>query len=159
MKRIAIFFVTSILISMIAFGCASMTSGTIKDKQLEDSAFDLAKDALVGLSDAYEMRDETAFMRLVSAKYLGGYQDLEEALSEDFDRFDSADVDIIPERVWVDEDGKIFVDTGWRKTTFSSTSPTSNLTSGTTTFIFIRYEEDVVKLFSMRGDQVFPFGD
>jgi hypothetical protein len=107
MKRIAIFFVTSIIISMIAFGCASLTSGTIKDKQLEDSAFDLAKDVLIGLSDAYETRDKTAFMKLVSAKYLGGYQDLEEALSEDFDRFDSASVDIIPERMWADEDGMI----------------------------------------------------
>ena len=158
MKRIAIFFVASIFISMIVFGCAGMNSVTIKDKQLEDSAFDLAKDALIGLSDAYETRDKTAFMKLVSAKYLGGYQDLEEALSEDFDRFDSASVDIIPERVWVDEDDRIFVDAGWRKTTFSSASG-SDLTSGTTTFIFIRYEDDVVKLFSMRGDPVFPFGD
>lgn len=159
MKKIAVFFVASFFASMIAFGCASLTSGVVKDKRIEDSAFDLAKNTLTRLSDAYETRDTTAFMKLVSPKYLEGYQDLEEALSEDFDRLDSVSVDIIPERVWVDEEGKIFVDASWRKTTFASGSSGSDLTSGMTTFIFIRYEEDVLKLFSIRGDSVFPLGD
>ncbi len=159
MKKIAIFFVTSVFTSMIAFGCATLTSSTVKDKHLEDSAFDLAKEALTGLSDAYDTRDTTEFMKLVSPKYLEGYQDLEEALLEDFDRFDSVSIDIVPERVWVDEEERIFVDASWRKAAFRTDSSESEVTSGMTSFIFIRYEEDVLKLFSMKGDPVFPLGD
>ena len=159
MKRIATLFVTSVFVSIIAFGCAGLTSGTLKDKHLEDSAFDLVSSALIRLSDAYMTRDTTEFMKLISPKYLGGYQDLEEALSEDFDGLDYVSVDIIPERVWVDEEDRIFVDTHWTKAAFRMGSSGDEVTSGMTTFIFIRYEEDVLKLFSMQGDPAFPSGD
>jgi hypothetical protein len=116
---------------------------------------DQARSAVNELVAAYEARDVPHFMTLVSARYLEGYEDLQDALDADLDQSVSIDLEIVPERIWAGEENKVFMDARWNKTVFrGSGAPES--ASGTVTFIFIRYDDDTLKLLSQKGNPVFP---
>jgi len=108
------------------------------------------------LVSAYEQRDAPGFMALVSARYLGGYEDLQTALEDSLKTTVSIKLDVRPERIWESEDGTIFMDADWSKTITRRDVPGVEITFGRVTAIFIRYNADVIKLLSQKGDPVFP---
>jgi hypothetical protein len=135
-----------------AFGCATMSApgGTAAAPD------ELAAAVTDGLMRAYEQRDVPGFMALVSARYLGGYGDLQAALEDELATAVSVDLEIRPERVWEQQDNTVFMDAGWDKTVVRSAAPDEKTTAGRVTFVFIRYADDVLKLLSQKGDPVFP---
>ncbi|MBN2225115.1 MAG: hypothetical protein JW765_10600 [Deltaproteobacteria bacterium] len=151
MKKVIFRTVVTAALAVI-LGCATMPA-TDEGKAAPD---DLAAAVVDKLAGAYENRDVSGFMTLVSARYFEGYGDLQTALEEALDTVVSADLDIRPERIWQREDGMVLMDAGWSKTIMRSTAPETETTSGRVTFIFIRYRTDVLKLFSQKGDPVFP---
>ncbi len=136
----------------VTLGCATMSApgGTAAAPDR------LAADVVNGLERAYEQRDVPGFMSLVSARYLGGYGDLQAALEDTLDTAVSVDLVIRPERVWEGEDKTVFMDAGWSKTVARTGAPGVVTTAGSVTFVFFRYSGDVLKLLSQKGDPVFP---
>ncbi len=134
------------------FGCTTMPAPG--DSTAAPDA--LAAAAVDRLARAYESRDVSGLMALVSARYLEGYGALQTALEDALDTAVSVALDIQPERIWEQEDGTILMDAAWSKTRMKSSASDTEMTSGRVTFIFIRYENDVLKLLSQKGDPVFP---
>ena len=122
----------------------------------ETAPADLSAAVMDRLVSAYEQRDVPGFMTLVSARYLGGYEDLQTALEDSLKTTVSIELDVRPERIWESEDGMIFMDAGWSKTITRRDVPGVEITFGRVTAIFIRYKADVIKLFAQKGDPVFP---
>ncbi len=144
--------IASIAALVVMLGCAT-TSVTGETKPNPD---DLAAGVVEKLVGAYDDRDVSGFMTLVSARYLQGYEDLQTALEGKLETAVSVDLQIDPERVWEAENDKVFMDAAWRKSITRSSAADIEMTSGRVTFTFIRYDSDVLKLFSQGGDPVFP---
>jgi hypothetical protein len=137
---------------IVMLGCATSPGTGESPPSLDDLAA-TAVDELVG---AYEDRDVSGFMAMISARYLEGYEDLQATLQDTLETVLSVQLEIDPQRVWEAEGDKVFVDAGWSKTITRSTPPGTETTSGRVTFIFIRYTSEVLKLLSQKGDPVFP---
>ena len=137
----------------VLFACATITATSPPRTSTEE----LARNAVAELSSAYESRDERGFMALVSARYLDGYGDLQARLENSLDTASSIEVEIVPERIWTgDEKNEVFMDARWKKTRMTGSNRPPEVTAGRVTFIFIRSESDVLKLFSQGGDRAFP---
>ncbi len=151
MKK-GIFGIAPTAVLIVMFGCATVST-TGEGKVNPD---DLAAAAVDELVNAYEGGDAARFMTLVSARYLESYEDLQTALDDTLGTAVLVQLDIRPERIRQAEDGMVLVDAGWSKTIVRSTAPDTEITFGKVTLIFIRYTPDVLKLFSQKGDPVFP---
>ena len=134
------------------FGCATVSApGTTPlppDK--------LAAAVVERLVNAYGKRDVPGFMTLVSARYLDSYEVLQAGLEDTLGTVVSAKLDVRPERTWRSENDMVLVDAAWTKTIVKSGAPNAEVTSGRVTLTFIRYGPDVLKLFSQKGNPVFP---
>lgn len=136
---------------IVATGCVTTTTDIILP---EDRTSGLVEEVLMELSQAYMELDPSGFLILVSPKYIEGYQVLEDRLTNDLNSVNFVDINIIVERVW-EEEGMVFVDGRWNRTVSRPDVEGEEKATGMTTFIFLKYEEDVLKLFSMKGDAAF----
>jgi hypothetical protein len=137
---------------MALVGCAT-APGTNVSRPSPD---ELAVTAVDGLVRHYEARDVSGFMTLVSARYLGGYEDFQASLGHVMGTAVPVDLEIRPERVWEAEGDRVFMDARWYKTVTTGGRSHVELTSGKVTLVFIRYAPDVLKLLEQKGDPVFP---
>ena len=144
--------VASAVVLMVVLGCAGMPPAGPPGPATDD----LAAGVLDKLVSAYERRDVPEFMTLVSARYAGGYGDLQEALEDTLGTALSIELTVKPERIWESEDGIVFMDVGWAKTVTRKNAPENEITFGTATLAFIRYNDTVLKLFSQDGNPIFP---
>jgi hypothetical protein len=151
MKTIFVRIVWSVAL-MGLVGCAT-APGTNVSRPSPD---ELATAAVDGLVRSYEARDVPGFMTLVSARYLGGYEDFRAALGRAMEAAVSVDLEIRPERVREAEGGRVFMDARWDKTVTTGGRPGVESTSGEVTLVFVRYEAGVLKLLAQQGDPVFP---
>jgi hypothetical protein len=137
---------------LLMLGCVTVPPSGNAPQALDERA-----DAVLdGLVNAYETKDAAGFMALVSARYLDGYGDLQAALEDTLGAAVSATLDVRPERVWEDGNGMVLVDAAWDKTIMKNGAPGVVTTKGRVTLTFIRYNRDVLKLLSQKGDPVFP---
>jgi len=144
--------IASAVVCAVVLGCAAMPPAGPPGP----AADGLATGVLEKLVSAYERRDVPEFMTLVSARYTGGYGDLQEALDAALENAASIELTVKPERIWETEDGVVFMDVGWAKTVTRKNAPENEITFGTATLVFIRYNATVLKLFSQNGNPVFP---
>ena len=119
-------------------------------------AADRAASAVDVLAKTYEARDVSGFMALVSARYLGGYGDLETELRALLASASSVDLEIVPGRVRETEGSRVLVDVRWTKAIARGSPSRTETTSGSVTLVFIRYTPEVLKLFAQEGEPVFP---
>jgi hypothetical protein len=150
-----VFRITSTVALAVILGCAtvSTTGGT---NPVPGAPGDRAAAVTERLVRAYEGRDVGEFMTLVSARYLGGYEDLQAALEDTFGTVVSVELDVKPERTWESEEGTVLTDVSWAKTIRRGGAGGAEVTFGRATLVFIRYNADVLKLLSQKGDPVFP---
>ena len=136
----------------VLFACATTPAPAPRT-----SAEDLARNIVAELGSAYERRDVRDFMALVSARYLEGYGDFQARIEDSLDAASSIELEIVPERIWAgDEKDRVFVDARWKKTRITGPHRSPEVTTGRVTFTFIRYGSDILKLFSQKGNPVFP---
>jgi hypothetical protein len=154
-KRILLTPVVFLILTAL-FGCATGIQQMKGETLPAEETFDLVTNTLYDLSHAYETLDATGFMSMVSVKYIGGYQNAEEALRRDLQTLKYADIAIFPERVWEGEHHRVFVEAGWSKNVIRANLPQGETSTGKTSLIFIRYPGNILKLLSMDGDALFP---
>jgi len=138
----------------LLFGCAHL-NGRVADKV---STKDLAVEAATALTQYYQLKDVEKFMTLISPKYQGkdgqgGYGKFETELTEFFLNTKSVVLEVSVRKV-IEEKTRVVVETEWKKTFVGIDGNGENI-SGKTKLVFIRYDGNTLKLFSVLGDTIF----
>jgi hypothetical protein len=140
----------SLFVSLfLLFGCAHLNVG----KPGRVSTKDLAAEAAASLVGCYQQKDVERFMTLVSPKFLGGYGRFEEALAGRLAETESVTIDLVVKKVEEGRD-RVIAETDWSGVVVGADGKKEEL-SGRSLLTFIRYDGNVLKLFSVSGDDVF----
>ena len=111
-----------------------------------------ARDTIAKLTDAYSGRRRSAFMKLVSADYLGDSSLLEAALLSDFKNYPSVNLAITIDSARVDKE-RVTVDFHYNLAVVDRQGNNNNF-KGSSSFIF-NMEEGVAKLYKMATPLIF----
>jgi hypothetical protein len=138
----------------LLFGCAHLNGG------VANKAFtkDLAVEATTVLTQYYQLKNVEKFMTLVSPKYQGedgqgGYGKFETELTEFLTNTKSVVLEVSVGKV-VEGENRVVVETEWKRT-FVGADGKGKTLSGNTKLVFIRYDGNTLKLFSVLGDTIF----
>jgi len=134
---------------LLLSGCAAQApSGTDDYTQVHDTLADLEKN--------YEAENADAFMKMVGRDYDLDFTALERSVNDELDDFSGFDIDLIVDRVSVDNDsGLIFAETHWTKRRVSMRTGREFIIDGETVFIFRTLPDGNLMLRGMKGDPIF----
>ena len=97
-------------------------------------------------------------MKGVDSDFDLDYSKLEAEVEDEFDRFDSFDIDIYVDRVSLSTDKKIvFADTHWYQRRVLNATGKEVMRDGRTTFIFRILPSGKLVLKGMKGDRIFGY--
>jgi hypothetical protein len=150
-------FYLPILISfLLVAGCAHLNGEIAKKSALKEAAVE----ATTALLQYYQAKDVERFMTLVSPKFQGGYGKFEEELTGCLTIVESVAITAESKMVETPTEGNLVtVETDWEGVLVNSGGVEKKI-SGKTKLIFIRYDNNVLKLYSTSGDDIFfgPLG-
>ena len=130
-------------------GCAAHAPSVTDD-------YDQVNETLAGLERNYEAGNADAFMKMVGRDYDLDYSALERSVNDELDDFTGFDVDLIVDRVSVDNDsGLVFAETHWTKRRVSVSTGREFMINGETVFIFRTLPNGNLVLRGMKGDPIF----
>ncbi|MBN1573642.1 MAG: hypothetical protein JW984_10655 [Deltaproteobacteria bacterium] len=152
MKANLKFYLSLFISALLLSGCAHMKGGRFGVASVRD----LAVETAASLADCYQQKDVEKFMTLVSPKFLGGYGRFEEELTGRLSEIESVKIELVVKKVDEGED-RVFVETEWSGAVIGADGRKEDI-SGKSGFTFIRYDKNVLKLFSVSGDSVFLGG-
>ena len=149
--------ITDRVIGVLFFGCVLlMFSGCTASTQPVTDDYTQVHDALAGLEQNYEAENADAFMKMVGRDYDLDYSALERSVGEELDNFTGFDIDLVVDRVSVDNDsGMVFAETHWTKRRVSVTTGREFSIDGETVFIFRSLPNGNLLLRGMKGDPIF----
>lgn len=136
---------------LLMAGCAHLNGEIAKKSALKDAAVE----ATTALLQYYQAKDVEKFMTFVSPKFKGGYGKFEEDLAGRLEGVESINITAAIKKVETPDEGNLVtVEAEWEGT-FLATGSTEEKVSGVTKLIFIRYDNNVLKLYSISGDDIF----
>jgi hypothetical protein len=145
-------FYLPILISFLLMaGCAHLNGGIAKKSALKDAAVE----ATTALLQYYQTKDVERFMTLVSPKFQGGYGRFEEELTGSLTGVESITVTAVIKKVETPTDGNLVTVTAEWEGILVNAGGAEEKISGVTKLVFIRYDKNVLKLYSTSGDDIF----
>jgi len=141
----------------ILFGCVLLLlSGCAAQAPSVTDDYNQVHDTLADLEKNYEAENADAFMKMVGRDYDLDFTALERSVNDELDDFSGFDIDLIVDRVSVDNDsGLIFAETHWTKRRVSMRTGREFIIDGETVFIFRTLPDGNLMLRGMKGDPIF----
>jgi hypothetical protein len=138
----------TVLFAVLSACAGSSTSPT--------DSYDQVNETLNGLERNYESENVDALMKMIGRDYDLDYRELERSVNNELDDFTGFDVDLVVDRVSVDNDtGLIFAETHWTKRRISLNTGREFMINGETVFIFRSLPNGDLALRGMKGDPIF----
>lgn len=149
--------VTDRAIRALLLGCLLlMFSGCTASTPPVTDDYEQVNSTLSGLEHTYEAENTDAFMKMIGRDYDLDYSALERSVNEELDDFSGFDIDLVLDRVSVDNDsGIIFAETHWTKRRVSVKTGKEFMIEGETVFIFRSLPNGNLMLRGMKGDPIF----